>query len=115
VLEGAVDRAAFETFAEQGLVPSLRPGQVVVLDNLSVHQNLRARAVIERVESRLIVLPTYSPDFNPIELPCAKCKQALRRIGPRSFDAVVTAVGQALATITPAGVRAFYRAAGYAL
>jgi len=115
VVEGAVDRAAFEAFIEQFLVPQLRPGQVVVLDNLSVHKSARARAAIERVGARLLFLPTYSPDFNPIELAFAKTKQALRRIGPRSFDAVLAAVGQALAAITPADARAFYRAAGYPL
>jgi transposase len=115
VVEGAVDRVAFEAFIEQFLVPQLRPGQVVVLDNLSVHKSARARAAIEQAGCRLHFLPTYSPDFNPIELAFATTKQALRRIGPRSFDAVLAAVGQALEAITPADARAFYRAAGYPL
>ena len=115
VVEGAVDRPAFEAFIEQFLVPNLRPGQVVVLDNLSVHKSARARAAIEQAGCRLHFLPTSSPDFNPIELAFAKTKQALRRIGPRSFDAVLAAVGQALEAITPADARAFYRAAGYPL
>ncbi len=115
VVEGAVDRPAFEAFIEQFLVPQLRPGQVVVLDNLSVHKSARARAAIERVGARLLFLPTSSPDFNPIEFAFAKGKQALRRIGPRSFDAVVAAVGQALEAITAADARAFSRAAGYPL
>ena len=110
---GAVDRAAFAAFVERLLVPTLRPGQLVVLDNLSVHKSARARAAIEAAGCRLVFLPTYSPDFNPIELAFAKCKQALRRAGPRSFDAVVGAVGSALAAVTPADARAFFRAAGY--
>ena len=113
LIPGAVDRAAFEAFVERVLVPSLRPGQVVVLDNLSVHKSARARAAVERAGCRLVFLPTYSPDLNPIELAFAKCKQALRRAGPRSFDAVVGAVGAALAAVPPADARAFFRAAGY--
>jgi len=113
VVEGVVDRTAFAAFIEQLLVPCLRPGQVVVLDDLSVHKRARARAALERVGARLLFLPTSSPDFNPIEFAFAKGKQALRRIGPRSFDAVVATVGQALAAITAADARAFSRAAGY--
>ena len=115
VVEGAVDRPAFEAFVAQVLVPELRPGQVVVLDNLSVHQSATARRLIEAAGGRLVFLPTYSPDFNPIEQAFAKCKQALRRLAPRSFDAVVGAVGTALATITPTDAAAFFAAAGYSL
>jgi transposase len=115
LVEGAVDRAAFDAFVARALAPALRPGQVVVLDNLSVHKSARARAAVEAAGCRLVFLPTYSPDLNPIELAFAKCKQALRRVGPRSFEAVVGAVGQALAAVTPADARAFYRAAGYAV
>ncbi len=113
LVPGAVDRAAFDAFVEQVLVPSLRPGQVVVLDNLSVHKSPAARRLVEAAGCRLVFLPTYSPDFNPIELAFAKCKQALRRAEARSFDAVVVAVGSALATITAADAAAFYRHAGY--
>jgi transposase len=115
VVEGAVDRPAFEAFVAQVLVPALRPGQAVVLDNLSVHQRATARRLIEAAGARLVFLPTYSPDFNPIELAFAKCKQALRQAAPRSFDAVVAAVGSALKTITPADAAGFFRAAGYPL
>ncbi|MDP9365989.1 MAG: transposase [Chloroflexota bacterium] len=114
LVPGAVDRAAFDAFVERWLVPALRPGQVVVLDNLSVHKSPRARRLVEAAGCRLVFLPTYSPDLNPIELAFAKCKTALRRAGPRSFGAVVAAVGAALAAVTPADARAFYRAAGYA-
>ena len=113
LVPGAVDRAAFDAFVERLLVPSLRPGQVVVLDNLSVHKSPAARRLVAAAGCRLVFLPTYSPDFNPIEAAFAKCKQALRRAAPRSFDAVVAAVGAALASVTPAEARAFYRAAGY--
>ena len=112
LVPGAVDRAAFDAFVERLLVPSLRPGQVVVLDNLSVHKSPVARRLVEAAGCRLVFLPTYSPDFNPIEAAFAKCKQALRRAAPRSFDAVVAAVGEALAAVTPAAAAAFCQAAG---
>ena len=113
LVPGAVDRAAFDAFVERLLVPSLRPGQVVVLDNLSVHKSARARQAVEAAGCRLVFLPTYSPDFNPIEHAFAKCKQALRRLEARSFEALAAAVGASLAAVTPADARAFYRAAGY--
>lgn len=111
-VEGAVDRAAFDAFVARALAPSLRPGQVVVLGNLSVHKSATAKRLIEAASCRLAFLPTYSPDPNPIEQAFAKCKQALRRAGPRSFDAVVAAVREALAAVTAADARASSRAAG---
>lgn len=115
VVEGAVDGAAFVRFVEELLVPRLRPGQVVVWDNLSVHKSTTARAAIEAAGARVVFLPSYSPDFNPIEHAFAKTKQALRRIGARSWDTVVAAVGEALATVTAADARAFFAAAGFPL
>jgi len=114
-LPGAVDRMAFDAFIEQALVPSLRPGQIVVLDNLSVHKSARARTAIEAVGCELRFLPTYSPDFNPIEQAFAKLKTALRRVAARTPDAVMTATTALWDNITPADARAFYRAAGYNL
>ena len=96
------------------LVPSLRPGQVVVLDNLAVHRSAPARAAVEAAGCRFVFLPAYSPDLNPIEKAFATCKQALCRLGPRSFEAVVAAVGEALSSVAAADARAFFRAAGYA-
>ncbi len=113
LVPGAVDRAAFDAFVEGQLVPALRPGQIVVLDNLSVHKSAKAKRLVAAAGCELVFLPTYSPDLNPIEHAFAKCKQALRRAGPRSFDAVAAAVGQALAAVTPEDARGFYRAAGY--
>lgn len=113
VIPGPIDEVAFDTFIRQVLVPALRPGQVVVLDNLSVHRSPRARAAVEAAGCRLVFLPTYSSDFNPIELAFAKVKTALRRAEARSFDTVVTALGAALATVTAADAHAFFHAAGY--
>ena len=92
-MRGAVDRLVFEAFVERVLVPDPAPGQIVVLDNLSVHKSATARARIEAAGCQLVFLPTYSPDFNPIEHAFAKTKQALRRAGARSFETIVAAVG----------------------
>jgi transposase len=113
VLPGALDRVAFETYVAEVLVPGLRPGQTVVLDNLSVHKSATARHLIEAAGCQLRFLPTYSPDFNPIEPAFAKLKQHLRRAEARSFDAIVSATGTALASITATDARRFFIAAGY--
>jgi transposase len=115
VVPGAIDADAFVTFVEQVLVPSLRPGQIVVLDNLSVHKSARARQAIEAVGCQLLFLPRYSPDFNPIEHAFSKLKTQLRAIAARTFDALVTAIGDGLATLTPADCAAFFAAAGFPL
>lgn len=115
VVEGAVDGQVFELFIAQVLGPRLRRGQIVVLDNLSVHKSARARAMIEAAGCQLIFLPSYSPDFNPIEQAFAKTKQALRRIGARSWESIVAAVGESLATVTAADARAFFADAGFPL
>ena len=113
LVEGAVDRDAFDAFVVQLLVPALRPGQVVVLDNLSVHKSTAARTAIEAAGCRVVFLPTYSPDFNPIEFAFAKTKQALRRAEARSVEVVVATIGATLATVSAADAQAFYRHAGY--
>jgi transposase len=115
LVRGAVDRLVFETFVERVLVPSLPPGHIVVLDNLSVHKSARARQLIEAAGCQLVFLPTYSPDLNPIEQAFAKAKQTLRRVGARSWESVVVAVGQSLTTITTADAHAFFAAAGFPL
>jgi transposase len=112
---GPVDRPVFEAFIERILVPSLRPGQTVVLDNLSVHKSARARQVIEAAGCHLVFLPTYSPDFNPIEQAFAKLKGLLRRAEARTVDAILTATQRLYPAITPADTRGFYREAGYNL
>ena len=93
---GALDRPIFEQCVETILVPSLRAGQLVVLDNLSVHKSARARALIEGAGCQLVFLPTYSPDYNPIEQAFAKLKQHLRR----SVEAVMTATQHVFPHVT---------------
>jgi transposase len=115
VVDGPMDGRVFVAFVERVLVPSLRPGQVVVLDNLSVHKNARARHLIEAAGCQLRFLPAYSPDFNPIEQAFAKGKQGLRRQRPRSWDEVNAAIATLLPTITAHDARAFFAAAGFPL
>jgi transposase len=87
----------------------------VALDNLSVHKSARARTLIEAAGCRLLFLPRYSPDCNPIEPAFAKIKQALRRAEARTFDALVAATGAAFDAVTPADAQAFFAAAGFPL
>jgi transposase len=112
---GALDRPTFETFVETTLVPGLHPGQTVVLDNLSVHQSATARHLIEAAGCQLVFLPTYSPDFNPIEPAFAKLKQLLRRAEARTVETVLTATQQLWTQITAQDARGCFQAAGYNL
>lgn len=115
LLPGALDGDAFEAWVGQELVPALRPGQTVLLDNLSVHKRARAGALVAAAGCSVRFLPRYSPDLNPIEQAFAKLKQALRRAEARSFEALVAAAKPAVDAITPADARAFFAAAGYPL
>jgi transposase len=115
VVEGAADRAVFTVYVARVLVPLLRPGQIVILDHLSVHKGETVRTLIEAAGCQLLFLPAYSPDCNPIELAYAKLKQALRRAAARTYDALVEAIGTALATITAADARAFFAHCGFPL
>ena len=115
LLPGALDRAAFEVWVAEQLVPTLRPGQTVLLDNLSVHKSATARRLVAEAGCALRHLPTYSPDLNPIEPAFAKVKTALRRAEARTFAGLVAAAKPALDAVTPADARGFYTAAGYPL
>jgi transposase len=115
VLDGAINREAFEAFVEQSLLPTLIPGQIVILDNLAVHKSPRARSLIEAAGCELRFLPSYSPDFNPIELAFSKLKQHFRAKAARTFAGLVAATGPALDTITAADARGFFAHGGYHL
>ena len=104
VFDGPIDTESFRAYVEQVLVPTLRPGDVVVLDNLAVHKQPEVRAAVEAVGAQLRFLPPYSPDFNPIELAFAKLKAFLRAARPRTFDQVTTLVAIALELFTPTAV-----------
>jgi len=113
VFDGPLDNPTFLAYVEQVLVPTLRPGDVVVLDNLTMHKQPEVQAAIEAVGARLRFLPPYSPDFNPIELAFAKLKAFLRAARPRSFDQVVELVAIALQLFTPPECLNFVRHCGY--
>lgn len=114
-IPGAVDGAAFVAYAEQVLAPNLRPGQVVVLDNLSAHKSADARKAIEAVGARLLFLPAYSPDCNPIELAFAKVKERLRTAAERTPDGLRAATAAAIDAVSAADARAFYAHCGFPL
>jgi len=115
VLDGALERESFDAYVEQLLLPTLVPGQIVVLDNLPVHKSARARALIEGAGCAVLFLPAYSPDFNPIELAFAKIKQTLRGRAERTIAGIVAATGPALDAVTAADARGFFAHCGYHL
>jgi transposase len=112
-VEGSTTTAVFEAYLEHVLVPSLRPGQVVVMDNLTAHKGSRVRELIESRGCQLIYLPPYSPDFNPIEEAFAKIKALLRKAGARSREVLIEAMGWALEMLTARDARNFFEHRGY--
>ena len=115
LIEGGVDRTVFDTFLAEQLVPLLRPGQLVIMDNASIHKGTRTRELIEATGAQLRFLPPASPEFNPIESAFAKLKQGLRNARPRTPEALASAIKEGLAAITQRDVAGFYRGAGYEL
>jgi transposase len=113
VLDGPINREAFETYVARVLVPELRAGDVVIMDNLSSHKGPRVRELIERSGARLLYLPPYSPDFNPIENAFAKLKALLRKAGERTLEGLWTAIGHLLDAFTPQECANYFAAAGY--
>ena len=112
-VEGATDREVFEAYVEKMLAPSLRSGQVVVMDNLSAHKGERVRALLEERGAELLYLPPYSPDLNPIEEAFAKIKNLLRKVEARTREALVEAMGQALSAVSARDARGFFEHCGY--
>ena len=112
--DGATDTETFLTFVRDGLVPHLKPGQVVVLDNLPAHKSPKVDELIESAGARVLRLPPYSPDFNPIEMAISKMKSVLRKLARRTVEALLEAIDQAVSAITAADALAFIRHCGYA-
>jgi transposase len=112
-VEGATTSAVFEAYVEQVLAPTLGKGQVVVMDNLSAHKGERVRQLIEERGCSLLYLPSYSPDFNPIEEAFAKIKGLVRKAEARTREALVEAIGKALSAVTTEDVRGFFEHCGY--
>jgi transposase len=113
VLDGPINRLAFETYVERVLVPELRQGDVVVMDNLSSHKGQKVRERIEAAGASLLYLPPYSPDFNPIENAFAKLKALLRKAPERTVDGLWTAIGRIVDLFVPHECRNYFAAAGY--
>jgi transposase len=113
ILDGAADAAAFEIYVEQLLAPSLKPGQIVILDNLSIHQGARVRPAIEARGCRLLFLPAYSPDFSPTLEAFSKLKSFLRRQGARTREALQEVIAQALTLITAQDALGWFTHCGY--
>jgi len=113
-LVGATDGDAFRAYVREVLAPQLRPGDVVVMDNLSPHKSPAVREAIEAAGATLRYLPPYSPDFNPIENLWSKVKGKLRSLAARSVETLHDAIGVALATVTPRDCVGFFRHCGYA-
>jgi transposase len=115
VVDGAVNGDIFEAFVEQVLVPDLRQGDVVIMDNLSSHKRQRIRELIEDAGARLVFLPAYSPDLNPIEMVFSKIKQLLRSLACRTRDALWKAMQSVLSQVTPSDAENCYKHCGYTL
>jgi transposase len=112
-VEGATDGAAFETYVKHFLVPTLKEGQVVVMDNLQVHKSRRVEDLIEGAGAEVLFLPPYSPDFSPIEETFSKVKGILHRLGARTREALMEATGQALDAVSVRDAVGWFSHCGY--
>lgn len=113
VLGGPINRNAFEVYVEKVLVPELRPGDVVVMDNLASHKGPQTRVLIEAAGATVLFLPPYSPDLNPIELAFAKLKALLRKAAQRTADGLWEAIGRLIDTFSPTERANYFSACGY--
>jgi putative transposase len=114
LFDGPINGERFRAYVEQFLVPTLKPNDIVILDNLGSHKGKAVRNAIKAVGARLLFLPRYSPDLNPIDQVFAKLKGFLRKAAPRTLDAISRAIAEALATIPPAECQNYLAGAGYA-
>lgn len=115
VVDGVVNGDVFQAFVEQVLTPQLRPGDVVILDNLSSHKRTRTRELIKAAGAAVLFLPPYSPDFNPIEMIFAKAKQLLRSLACRTREALWVAMQSVLDQITASDATNCFQHCGYTL
>lgn len=113
VLDGPINGIAFQAYVDQVLAPELRPGDIVVMDNLGSHKGAGVRAAIEAAGATLLYLPPYSPEFNPIENAFAKLKAMLRKAAARTVEGLWNAIGRIIGTFTPAECANYFAAAGY--
>ena len=115
VVDGPMNGAVFLAYVRQHLAPQLRPRDLVILDNLPAHKVAGVREAVEAVGARLVYLPPYSPDFNPIEQVFAKLKSLLRKVQERTVSGLEAAIGQLLSRFSPQECSRYFRHAGYAL
>ena len=115
VLDGAINRDSFETYVARELAPALRPGQIVVADNLSSHKSAQALALLRAQGNDLIFLPPYSPDLNPIEMAFSKLKALIRKAAVRTYHALWKQLGAVCDLFQPQECRNCFKAAGYRL
>ena len=113
ILDGAMHGAAFLAYVEQVLVPTLSPGDIVVMDNLPAHKPIAVRQAIERAGAELRFLPPYSPNFNPIEMAFSKFKAFLKKKAARTVDSLGNAIAEASDLFTPIECENYFAAAGY--
>lgn len=113
VLDGPMNRVAFEVYIETQLAPVLQPGDVVIADNLSSHKSARAQALLRAQGSWMLFLPAYSPDLNPIEMAYSKLKAHLRHFKARTFEALFNSVARTCDLFPPEECQNFFKAAGY--
>jgi transposase len=112
-VKGATTKVTFEAYLQHVLAPTLRPGRVVVMDNLSAHKGGRVKEIVEGRGCELLYLPPYSPDFNPIEQAFSKVKGILRRAEARTRAALIEAMGRSLSAVTARDTRGFFDHCGY--
>jgi transposase len=113
-IEGPIDGASFRVYVEKVLLPTLRPGDVVIMDNLGSHKGKAVRHLIRSVGAKLFFLPKYSPDLNPIEQVFAKLKHLLRKAAARTIEAICAAIGQLLGAFTKRECANYFKNSGYA-
>ena len=114
-VDGATDTEVFQAYVREVLCPTLRPGDIVVMDNLGAHKNEQTLALIEAVGACARFLPAYSPDLNPIEMMWSKVKSSLRSAEARTHPDLLAAIGQALAKVTAQDAVNWYAACGYSI
>ena len=113
LLEGPIDGESFRTYVARVLVPTLRSGDIVIMDNLGSHKGKAVRDLIRSVGAKLFFLPKYSPDLNPIEQAFAKLKHLLRKAAARTVETVCAAIGEILGAFTPQECSNYFRNSGY--
>jgi transposase len=113
LLEGSIDGESFRTYVARMLVPTLRPGDIVIMDNLGSHKGKAVRNLIRSAGAKLFYLPKYSPDLNPIEQVFAKLKRLLRKAAARTLETVCAAIGQIPGAFTPEECANYFRNSGY--